>query len=71
MSEIDHPDHYQSTGGVECIDVAEHLSFNRGNALKYLWRAGMKPTADEITDLRKCIWYVEREIARLEKGPLP
>ena len=64
MSNVDHPQHYQR-GGIECIDVVEHLSFNRGNAMKYLWRAGSKPTANEIEDLEKAAWYVNREIARL------
>lgn len=64
MSMIDHPEHYQR-GGVECIDVAEHLSFNRGNALKYVWRAGEKDGASEVDDLLKAIWYLEREVARL------
>ncbi len=37
---VDHPPHYTAhPSGVECIDVAEHMNFNRGNALKYLWRA--------------------------------
>jgi hypothetical protein len=64
VSMIDHPEHYQR-GGVECIDVAEHLSFNRGNALKYVWRAGEKDGASEVDDLLKAIWYLEREVARL------
>lgn len=61
---VDHPAHYTSNpSGVECIDVVEHLTFNRGNAIKYLWRAGAK--GDEIEDLRKARWYVDREIQRL------
>jgi len=63
---VDHPRHYTQVPGVECIDVTERLSFCRGNAIKYLWRAGDK--GDEIEDLRKAAWYVAREIARLEKG---
>jgi hypothetical protein len=50
---------------VECIDVVEHLPFNLGNAIKYLWRAGSKGPADE--DLRKAAWYVERERKRLAR----
>lgn len=62
---VDHPAHYNAhPSGVECIDVAEHLNFCRGNALKYLWRAGLKGEA--LTDLRKARWYLDREIARLE-----
>ena len=62
---INHPDHYTGhPSGVECIAITEHMSFCVGNAMKYLWRAGMK--GDAIEDLRKAIWYIEREINRLE-----
>ena len=62
---VANPAHYTSSlSGVECIDVAEHLNFCRGNALKYLWRAGLK--GDEIEDLKKAAWYIAREIQRLE-----
>jgi hypothetical protein len=63
---IDHPDHYASST-VECIEVIEAAGwaegFNRGNAIKYIWRAGKK--GDELEDLRKARWYLDREIARL------
>jgi hypothetical protein len=60
---VDHPQHYgQHPSGVECIDVVEHFGFNLGNAVKYIWRADHKGNA--IEDMRKAIWYVEREIAR-------
>lgn len=62
---INHPPHYnQHPTGVECIDIAEHFNFNVGNAIKYLWRAGLKD--DEREDLRKAIWYIRREIERRE-----
>ncbi len=68
MSTVDHPKHYNaSPSGVECIDVVEHMTFNVGNAIKYLWRAGIK-SKSPIEDLRKSIWYIEREIQRLAKG---
>jgi hypothetical protein len=61
---VNHPDHYNGqVPNVECIDVVEHLSFNIGNAVKYCWRAGHKGKFEE--DLRKAIWYIEREITRL------
>ena len=64
---VNHPRHYTSdASGVECIDVVEHRTFNIGNALKYLWRAGRK--GDLIEDLQKAQWYVAREIQRLTKG---
>ena len=63
---VDHPPHYTShPSGVECISVTEHMTFNIGNAVKYLWRHGSKPTADADQDLRKAIWYIERERKRL------
>ena len=59
------PTHYNSDpSGVECIDVVEHRTFNIGNAMKYLWRAGLK--GDLVEDLKKARWYIEREIQRLE-----
>ena len=64
-SKVKHPPHYTShQSGVECIEITEHMNFCLGNALKYLWRAGLKDNA--IEDLRKSIWYIEREISRLE-----
>jgi hypothetical protein len=46
---------------VECVDIAEHLSFNLGNALKYLWRSGLKNEATAREDLEKALWYLNRE----------
>ena len=67
MSAIDHPPHYNGhPSGVECIDVAEHFGFNLGNAIKYIWRAGLK-SKDPIEDLEKALWYVGREIQRLQR----
>jgi hypothetical protein len=61
---VNHPPHYTaSPSGVECIQVARHMNFNLGNALKYLWRAGQK--GDAIVDLEKSIWYIRDEIQRL------
>jgi len=63
---VNHPRHYTShPSGVECIAVVEHFNFNRGNAIKYIWRAGEK--GDEIEDLQKSVWYLRREIERLER----
>jgi Protein of unknwon function (DUF3310). len=64
MSAIN-PDHYQF-GAAQVIDIAEHMSFCRGNAIKYLARAGRKDPATEVEDLLKAAWYVQREIERLE-----
>lgn len=66
--QVDHPQHYNDhPAGVECITVVEHFNFNLGNVIKYVWRAGMKPGVDTLTDLRKAAWYVQREIERLER----
>jgi len=63
---VNHPVHYTShPSGVECIQITEHMSFNLGNAVKYIWRASLK--GKEIEDLRKARWYVDREISRLVK----
>lgn len=64
---VNHPPHYtQHPSGVECIQITEHMNFCRGNAVKYIWRAGDK--GDEIEDLKKARWYIDREIARLERA---
>lgn len=66
---VNHPAHYRGhPAGIECIDVVEHMGFNRGNAIKYIWRAGAKEAATEVQDLEKARWYIEREIARLKTG---
>lgn len=69
---VNHPAHYtKHPSGVECIDVTEWMNFNKGNAMKYIWRAGDK--GDEIEDLRKAAWYLDREIKRLMRlnGKIP
>lgn len=62
---VNHPSHYCNIDGIECIDVAEHFNFNIGNAIKYLWRAGLKAEDRYEEDLRKAIWYIKREISRV------
>lgn len=64
---VNHPDHYCShPSGVECITITEHMTFNLGNAVKYLWRNDLKTDVPE-QDLRKAIWYIEREIRRIKE----
>jgi hypothetical protein len=62
MEHVNHPAHYRGSGGLEAIDVIEAfgLGFNLGNCCKYLLRAGKK--GKYVEDLRKAIWYLEREI---------
>lgn len=66
---VNNPTHYNShPSGIECITIAEHHNFCIGNAIKYLWRAGLKGDGDNnkhIEDLKKAVWYIEREIERL------
>jgi len=50
--------------GIECIEVTEHMNFNLGNAMKYIWRTDHK---NGVEDLKKAVWYINREIARLTK----
>ena len=59
------PSHYTQLP-VECIDITEHFNFTLGNAIKYIWRADHK--GKPIEDLRKAVWYLEREIARRESA---
>lgn len=62
---VNHPKHYTNhPSGIECIDVVEHMGFNLGNAIKYIWRADLKN--DAIEDMKKAIWYINREIKRRE-----
>ena len=64
---VNHPAHYVAhPSGVECVEIAEHFNFNVGNAVKYLWRAGLK-SPNALEDLRKARWYVDRAIERMEK----
>lgn len=63
---VNHPAHY-TEGGIETIDFieAKHLGFCLGNVVKYVVRAGKKD--DQLQDLKKARWYLDREIASLEK----
>ena len=65
---VNHPSHYQM-GGIEVIDAIEAWGFgegfNRGDAIKYIARAGRKNPETEIEDLQKAKWYIERELRRM------
>lgn len=63
---VSHPKHYTGhPSGIECIQITEHMGFNLGNAVKYIWRCDLKK--DAIEDLKKAKWYIEREIQKREK----
>lgn len=62
---VNHPDHYQTDSGIECIDAAramltpeEFQGAMKFNALKYLWRAGKKGA--ELEDFKKAAWYTSQ-----------
>jgi NTP pyrophosphatase (non-canonical NTP hydrolase) len=65
---VNHPSYY-NTSDIEVIDAIEawDLNFNRGNSVKYVVRAGHKDLAKEIEDLKKARFYLDHEIARMEK----
>lgn len=69
---VNHPKHYTShPSGVECITITRHYCSSIGNAIKYLWRAGLKKELGlsdklkEIEDLSKAIWYINDRIKQL------
>ena len=65
---VNHPSHYTS-GKIEVIDFIEdkELGFHLGNAVKYISRAGRKNPDKTVEDLRKAVWYINRQIERLER----
>ena len=70
---VNHPKHYTShPSGIECIEITRHYCFSIGNAIKYLWRAGLKAEQGmqdrqkEIQDLEKAIWYINERIKQLK-----
>lgn len=66
---VHHPKHYNShPSGIECIEIVRHHSFNIGNAIKYLWRAGLKDGVDTTQDLEKSLWYIQDEIQRIRRA---
>lgn len=69
---VNKPKHYNSSPAVcvscgtaiECIDIVRHMSFDLGNAVKYIWRCDLKK--DAIEDLKKALWYIQDEIKKRE-----
>lgn len=71
---VNHPPHYKwlkDKCGIEAVDIARHLDFCLGNAIKYILRAGHKHSTSlsdkekEIEDLRKAIFYINDRIEYL------
>lgn len=67
--QVNHPNHYGGEDNTyEAIKVIEawDLDFHIGNTVKYISRAGKKGTDQELQDLKKALWYLERKIKNLE-----
>lgn len=65
IDSVNHPPHYcKHPSGVECIDITSHMNFCLGNVVKYVWRVGLKGK-NQVEDLRKARFYLDREIERL------
>lgn len=57
------PSHYKShPSGIECIKITEHMGFNLGNSIKYIWRADLKHDDGGVEDIEKALWYLNREL---------
>lgn len=67
IEKVNHPLHYRFLKPAhEMADLTIEMPHALGSAMEYLWRAGKKPGADAIDDLRKAVWWIEREISELE-----
>ena len=67
VDQVNHPAHYTAhPSGIEAIQITRHMNFNLGNAIKYIWRAGIKNEGKHIEDLKKAIFYINDEIKRIE-----
>jgi hypothetical protein len=67
VDQVNHPQHYTThPSGIEAIQITRHMNFNLGNAIKYIWRAGIKDESKTIQDLEKAIFYIKDEINKLE-----
>ncbi|MGL4752786.1 MAG: DUF3310 domain-containing protein [Aeromonadaceae bacterium] len=67
---VNHPPHYQSDNGIECIDAIRaalgrdgFIAYAKGNVIKYLWRE----KSDKLEDMRKAAWYLNRAIEEQSK----
>lgn len=65
---VNHPSHYKSVGGLEVIEVIEAFDLDRylANVVKYVLRSPNK--GNEVEDLKKAVWYLQRKIERLENS---
>ena len=59
------PSHYKEhPSGIECHTIVQHMNFNLGNCIKYIWRSDLK--GNQLEDLKKAQWYLGAEITKLE-----
>ena len=68
VNDVDHPNHYGGDTTYEAIKVIEvwELGFHLGNTVKYICRSGVKGgPEDELVDLKKAAWYLQRRIDQL------
>ena len=64
---VSNPSHYNShPSGIECIAITRHMDFCMGNAMKYIWRAGLKGDSEK-QDIKKAIWYLNDKLKQLNK----
>jgi len=64
---VNHPSWYTAhPSGLEAIELIEHLPLNLGNAVKYLWRCGLKSTETPLREFKSALWYTERELNRMD-----
>ncbi len=68
LDKINHPSHYGGDSPLEAIKVIEYhnLGFCLENVVKYVLRSDKK--GNTLEDLKKAKWYLEREIAELERA---
>lgn len=60
---VNHPKHYNNhPSDIECIEMIHLMSFNMGNAFKYIFRRDEKNNL--ILDLKKARWYLDDELKR-------
>ena len=69
FNNVSKPQHYIAKSGVEVIDLISDMPWIRGNAIKYIFRAGKKYPDKEIEDLEKAVFCINRELERLRSEP--
>ena len=64
-NEVSGPAHYTvHPSGVECIGVTAYMGFLAGNALKYVWRAGLKgPAREDYEKAQQYLrWFIDASL---------